>query len=254
MISFPLTTRLLPFICFIFIFVAIIGISSCNKSKPVRISGQLLLSKKYPEPLKNRKIEIYQKGSPSAIGINSGSSSASASGNTDAFGKFSVVFTAGRSEFIIFSGPNKTPLRLHSPYDDTSFPAFTRIDFPEAGYDETKPIYIGKSIDMVILSVQLSKDLTHTDTLGMRMYTHDGSIAKEYTNLSGTAGTRLVLDTIHDALFTGYDCTTGKFANGVYAGKKWTTQFGYSTIDDGWASPLYFSTEDEAMAEVVFYF
>jgi hypothetical protein len=51
-------------------------VAACRKNpKPIIYSGQLLLSKKYPIPVSNKKIEIYQQGQSSAIGLGSGAAS-----------------------------------------------------------------------------------------------------------------------------------------------------------------------------------
>lgn len=229
--------------------------SGCKKEKPIIFSGQLLLTKKFPYPLVNRKIEIYQPGSPSAIGINSGSTSSSATTLTTADGNFRLSFTPGTSSFIIFSGINSNSLILKNPLDDTTFPGFSRKNFPDSGYDADKPIFIGKTIDTTIIKVDLASDLTATDTIGLLGYTISGRIDKEYTGMSGTTGEVIVLDTISNMLFTDFDCFAKKFINTVYAGRKWTTVWGYVTISGyGLVSPSQLSAFDETKQEITFYF
>jgi len=229
--------------------------SGCKKEKPIIFSGQLLLTSKFPYPLVNRKIQIYQRGSSSAIGLNSGSRSSSATTHTDASGNFRLDFTRGTASFIIFSGPSSNPLTLANSPDETVFPAFSRRNFSDSVYDVTKPIFVGKAIDTVIIKVGLSSDLTATDTIGLRAYTINGSIDKEYTGRSGTIGSVIVLDTINNMIFTDFDCLTKKFSNSVYGGRKWTTVWGSVAISsDGYVSPFQFSSIDEAKQEITFYF
>jgi hypothetical protein len=198
---------------------------------------------------------MYQPGSPSAIGINSGSTSSSVTTLTDANGNFRLSFTSGTSSFIIFSGTNSNSLTLgNSPYDIV-FPHFSRKNFPDSGYDANKPVFVGKTIDTAIIKVILSSDLIATDTIGLRGYTISGSIDKEYTGMTGTTGNIIVLDTINNMLFTSFDCLTKKFNNTVYAGRKWTTGLGYETISDyGIVSPFQLSEVDETKQEITFYF
>jgi hypothetical protein len=229
--------------------------SGCKKEKPIVFSGQLLLTSKFPYPLVNRKIEIYQPGSPSAIGINSGSRSSSATTRTDANGNFRLSFTPGTASFLIFSGTNSNSLSLANSSDETAFPRFSRKNFPDSAYDAAKPIFVGKTIDTAIIKVDLSSDLTATDTIGLRAYTISGSIDKEYIGRSGTMGATIVLDTIYNLLLTDFDCFAKKFINTVYAGRKWTTTSGYVTISSyGFISPYQFSAIDEAKQEIKFYF
>ncbi len=242
-----------PILCLLVL--AMFLLSACKKEKPIIISGQLLLTHKFPRPITNRKIEIYQPGSPSAIGINLGSTSSTSTTVTDANGYFRLSFTPGRSSFIVFSSTNSGSLVLWNSLDDTAFPNFSRNNFPDSGYDATKPIFIGKTIDTAIIKVGLVTDLTITDTLGLRAYTINGSIDKEYTGISGSAGGVIVLDTITNMLFTDYDGFAKKFTNTLYAGKKWTTGWGYVTISsEGFVSPYLLSANDETKQEIKFYF
>lgn len=238
---------LLFIFCFLF--------STCKKEKPVIFSGQLLLTEKYPFPISNRKIEIYQKGSPGAIGINSGALSSSATTVTDANGNFRVSFIPGTSSFIVFTGVNHNPLTLSNSIGDTSFPRFYRRNFPDSGYDPARPIFIGKSIDTGVIKVNLMTDLNPTDTIGLRAYTITGSLYKEYTGRTASAGSIFILDTIINMLFTDFDCVEKKFMNTLYAGRQWTTVWGYKTISgSGWVSPYQLSEEDETKKEITFYF
>lgn len=217
-------------------------------------SVQLLLTKKHPFPLANRKIELYQPGSAAAIGINSGSSSSSATAVTDANGFFRLSFTPGKSSFIIFSSTSSNPLTLSNPLGDTSFPQFFRRNFP-AAYNPGAPIYIGKTIDNAIIKVNLITDLTPSDTIGLQAYTLNGRITKEYSGRSAAAGSVIILDTISNMLFTDFDCYEQKFINTLYAGRKWTTVWGYTTISTaGFVSPSLLSEIDEAKNEIMFYF
>ena len=229
--------------------------SACKKEKPIIFSGRLLLSSKFPFPLVNRKIEIYQPGSPSAIGINSGSTSSLTTTQTDANGNFRLSFTPGKSSFIIFSGTNSNSLILGNSPDDNAFPRFSRKNFPDSGYDVAKPIFVGKIIDTAIIKVGLSSNLIITDTIGLRAYTISGSIDKEYVGRSGTTGAVIVLDTIYNMLLTDFDCLEKKFINTVYAGRKYTTPSGNVTISsNGFVFPTQFSPIDQAKQDILFYF
>lgn len=238
------------------LFLIILCFSQCKKKEePIIFSGQLLLTNKFPRPLINRKIEVYQAGSPSAIGINSGSTSSTAITNTDTNGNFKLTFIPGTSSFIFFSSSNSGSLILGNSADDKAFPNFSRKNFPDSGYDASKPIFVGKTIDTVIIKVGLSSNLTPTDTIGLKAYTISGNVDKEYTKRSGTIGAVIVLDTIYNMLLTDFDCFEKKFINTVYAGRKWTTVWGYTTISSyGFIFPYQFSAIDEAKQEIIFYF
>jgi hypothetical protein len=230
--------------------------SGCKKEQKATVfSGRLLLSSKYPYPLADRKIEIYQPGTAAAIGLNSGSRSASATTRTDANGSFRLSFTPGKSSFIVFSGTNINPLTLSNAPDETAFPWFSRKNFPDSGYDGSKPVFVGKVIDTAVIKVNLSSNLTAADTIGLQDFTIGGSIDKEYTGRPGATGAVIVLDTIYNMLFTGFDCFAKKFTNTVYAGRKWTTPSGYVTISSASVIlPYQFSAIDEAKQEIIFYF
>jgi hypothetical protein len=231
--------------------ILLLFFSACRKSKPVLFSGQLLLTKTHPTALANRKIQIYQAGSPSAILFSASSSTAVS--KTDANGYFNLSFTAGSTTFLIFSGTNTGSLFFSS--DDTSFPQFHRKNLLDSNYNSTKPTFIGKSIDTAIIKVDLLSNLEATDTIGVDGYTLNGSFDKEYTGLKGTAGSVLILDTITNMLFTDFDCSTQTFTNNLYAGRKWTTIYGYVTItSEGFPSPYQLSTDDETKKELMFYF
>ena len=230
--------------------------SSCKKKlEPIVYSGQLLLSKKYPFAVANRKIEVYQRGTAPAIGLNSGSTSSSAIGLTNANGYFQLGFTPGTSRFIIFNGTNSSPLVLQSAWTDTIFPGFLRNNFPGLIYDPSKPIYVGKIIDTAIIEVNLISDLNVTDTIGLQTNTVNGSYVKEYSGLSGNVGEFITIDTVYNMLLTQFDCYEKKFSNTLYAGRKRTTVFGYSAISSvGIPSPYLLSDIDEAKVKMLVYF
>lgn len=237
------------------ILMSLLLFSGCKKEKPTIFSGQLLLTSKLPYALSNRKIEIYQPGSPSAIGINSGSTSSTTKGVTNANGYFRLSFIPGKSFFIIFSGTNANSLILSNSSEDTSFPEFSRKNFPEAGYDPAKPVFIGKTIDTAIIKVNLVTDLTVRDTIGLQTYTTGGRVDKQYIGRSASAGSVIILDTISNMLFTHFDCSKNAFVNTLYAGRKWTTALGYVTISsEGVVSPSELSAADETKKEIMFYF
>lgn len=98
-------------------------------------------------------------------------------------------------------------------------------------------------------------DLTVTDTIGVQGYTISGRLNKEYTGLAAPAGSIITLDTIYNMLFTDFDCNENKFTNTLYAGRKWTTSWGYVTISsEGVNSPFQLSATDETKQELLFYF
>lgn len=239
--------------CFFGLLMSAFLFSGCKKPKPLVFSGQLLLTQKYPIALSNKKVEIYQAGSASGILFNSLSSLATAA--TDANGYFKMTFIPGTSSFTIFNSTNTSSVRFSNSIMDTSFPNFSRNNFPEPGYDAAKPIFIGKTIDTAIIKVYLLTALTSTDTLGLRGYTVSGSLDKEYTGRVASFGTTLVLDTISNLLFTDFDCIQKKFTNTIYAGRKWTTSWGYVTISsEGFISPYQLSATAETKNEILFYF
>lgn len=234
----------------------ILFITACKKkTEPISYSGQLLLSKKHPVPVSNRKIEIYQQGSAPAIGINSGSTSASAAGLTNSSGNFQIDFTPGTSRFIVFYGANSSPLVLQSAFGDTVFPNFSRNNFPGKEYNSSEPTYVGKIIDTAIIQVYLNSDLNSTDTIGLRANTVNFGIDKQYTGLSGNAGATITIDTVNNLLLTQFDCYQQRFTNTVSVGRKWTTIWGYSAINSTtFPLPNVFSDLDEAKVEMTFVF
>lgn len=207
------------FFCFLILLAGTI-LTSCKKNKSIVYSGQFLLSPKYPIPITNKPIAVYQQGS-SAIIINTSSSTATTV--TDASGFFSLNFTPGRVTFAFFNFASNYPLYLKNAINDTSHPTFSRKNFPETGYDPAKPIFIGKTIDTTIIMVNLISDLAPTDTIGLRALTINERLNKEYTNRLGSAGSIIILDTIYNMLFTDFDCLDNRFSNNLYAGRKWTT-------------------------------
>jgi hypothetical protein len=242
-----------PNLCLVFLISSLL-FYNCKKEKPVVFSGQLLLTHKYPLPLANRKIEFFQPGSPPAIGINSGSTSSSVEGLSDANGFFHLSFTPGKSTFIVFTSTNSTPLTLSNSLGDTSFPNFSRRNFSSEKNDGG-PIYIGKTIDTAIIKVNLITSLISSDTIGLQANTINGRINKEYTGRSAAAGSVIVLDTISNMLFTDFDCLEQRFINTLHAGRKWTTNSGYKAISSaGVVSPAQLSPSDETKNEIIFYF
>lgn len=240
-------------ILFFLLLIALLAFSTCKKDKSTIFSGQLLLTKKFPAFLSNRKIDIYQRGSPSTP-INIGSSSSSATTVTDANGYFRLKFLPGEAHLIIFSGRNTSPLTLESSLGDTTFPKFLRQNFPDSGYDENKPTFIGKTIDTAIIKMSVLTDLAAADTIGLQAYTINGRLDKIYSGRTAPAGSVIALDTISNMLFTDFDCLQHTFTNNLYAGRKFTA-FGYTTISaEGNASPYQLSETDETKQEIVFYF
>lgn len=128
----------------------------CKKEKPIIFEGQLLFTSKFPYPLGNRKIEIYQSGSSSAIGLSSGSTSSSAITRTAINGNFRLSFIPGTSSFIIFSDTNSNSLTLGNSPDETTFPRFSRKNIPDSGYNPATPILWAK-----LLIPPLSKLVCH---------------------------------------------------------------------------------------------
>ena len=187
----------------------------CKKEKPIIFEGQLLFTSKFPYPLGNRKIEIYQSGSSSAIGLSSGSTSSSAITRTAINGNFRLSFIPGTSSFIIFSDTNSNSLTLGNSPDETTFPRFSRKNIPDSGYNAATPIFVGKTIDTAIVKVGLSSALTPADTIGLRAYTISGSIDKEYTGRSGNTGAFIVLDSICNMLSNDFNCYLKKISNTV---------------------------------------
>lgn len=229
--------------------------SGCKKDKAIEFSGQLLLSKKYPIPIKNRDIEIYQAGSASAIGLNSGSSSSTSTGITDANGNFRLSFTAGKSRFIVFSGSNSSPLTLGNSPSDTSFPRFQRQNFPDSGYDAASPIFVGKIIDTAVIIVRLLSKLSLNDSIGLQGVTINGYIEKYYTGLTGNIGDVIKLDSIHNMLFTLYRGFNKEFYNDIYAGYKRPSVVGSQpSYNSAYIDPPVFSKNDEPFREIIFYF
>ncbi len=225
----------------------------CKKDERIDLSGQLILSQKIPTPLPNKKLEVYQRGSSGGIGIPSSSTSSSATTVTDAQGFFHFRFKPGKTNFLIFSGANASPLTLSN--GDTSFPRFTRTNYNPSELNINKPIFVGKIIEEVTIKVHLLTDIAVTDTIGLEGYTINGRISKEYTGMQATAGSVITLDMIPNMLFTDYDYYDNQFLNNLHAGRKWKTNTGYVTISSaGILVPARLSAEDETTKEILFYF
>ncbi len=215
----------------------------CKKPKPIVFSGQLLLTKKNPVPLSNKRIEIFQLGGGSAILFNSSGSSATAM--TDANGYFSITFTPGTSSFTVFSSENTSPLSFGGAINDTI--SFMRQYFPEPNYDASKPIFVGKSIDTIVVNVSTFKEIIASDTLGLR----GSSFNKEYTGITADSASTFTLDTIYNALFTNFNCSNNTFLNDIYFGRVIT---GYNKYISGGGMYNELFNEDETKAEMSFPF
>ena len=138
---------------------------------------------------------------------------------------------------------------------DTLFPSFSRKNFPDSAYDPSQPIYVGKIIDTAFIEMKLMSELNNTDTIGLQANTVNGILDKEYTGLSGSAGTSIIIDTIYNMLLTQFDCRQQKFTNTLRAGRKWATGWGYNFISSqGIPSPYLLSDMDEVKVAMTFYF
>lgn len=223
---------------------------ACKKPRPIVFSGQLLLTKKHPVPLSNRKIEVFQLGGNAII---MGSSGSSATAVTDANGHFSMTFVPGTTYFAGFSGENNSPLSLAGT---EGFPFFIRRNFPEAGYDANKPIFIGKTVDSLIIKVYTFKKITTSDTFGLRGNTISAPFDKKYTGITADSADTFTLDTIYNVLFTDFDCIKKTFGNIDLQFGRLKTYSGY-TNQSFTAQSLYglgLSAEDETRTEMKFYF
>lgn len=227
-------------------------ICGCRKEKTVVFSGRFLFTKKYPTPVANRKIELYQRGSGAAIGIASGSSSAEANGATDANGSYHIGFKPGKSFFIIFSGSNGNDLEMHST--DSLFPSFSRNNIPSDGYEESSPQYIGKIIDTAIIKVRIATTTTlaPSDTVALNAMTLSGNIYREYTGMNAAAGSDFVIDTIYNMLFTDFDHVNRTFWNNLEVGRL-KTSWGSKYLRSEMVFPYELSSNDEGSKELSFY-
>ncbi len=189
---------------------------ACKKPKPIVFSGQLLLTRKSLVPLSNKKIQIFQSGGSAIL---SGSSSSTAEAITDANGRFSMTFVPGTTYFAGFSGENISPLTLSNALYDASFPYFFRQNFPEQGYDASKPIFVGKSIDTIVVKVYTWKNITSSDTFGLRGTMINANFDKEYTGIRADSGSTFTLDILTNVLFTRFDCIKKTFANDISFGR-----------------------------------
>ena len=221
---------------------------ACKKPKPIVLSGQLLLTKKSPVPLSNKKIEIYQPGGNAII---TGSSGSSAEAVTDANGRFTVTFIPGTSYFSFFRGENTAPLTLSSGTDDYSFPFFIRQNFPAQGNDASKPIFVGKSVDTMVVKVYTFKNIHATDTFGLRGATVNANLYKEYTGLTIDSGSTFTLDILTNVLFTRYDYIKKTFLNDISFGRVKTNAGNKVFLGDSqsWAE---LSEEDETKKDMTF--
>jgi hypothetical protein len=241
--------------CLALVLISLV-LSACRKEKTRAYSGQLLLSKKFPTPLVDRAVEVFQRGSGSGAILPMGASAAVASSVTDANGYFSMRFTFGKGTFIVFPAANTNPLVLSNSYRDTSYPSFRIENFSDSLFFPRRPIFIGKTIDTLIISVSLLADLAPADTIGLRGGgTVTGKLDREYTGRTGAAGAEIVLDTIINALFTEFDYIQRKFRNQLYGGRKYMTPAGYVAV---WAErerlPSDFPENDEGKREITIFF
>jgi hypothetical protein len=226
-------------------------LTQCRKSRqPVTFSGRLLLSKKYQQPIANRVINLSQDGSNALI---MGSSAAMASGTTDAEGRFSITFTPGESYFAGISYSNNSPIFLSSGYNDTAYPTFLHRSF-RGDNDPATPIYIGKVVDTALIRVLLTTNLSSGDTIGLRALTMNGPTDRQYTGLSGSAGSTILLDTVTKLLFTDYDGVSKQFYNTIQGGRKYTVPAGYSFISGHNAQPERLSATDTTRQEFSIFF
>ena len=216
---------------------------ACKKPKPIVYSGQLLLTKKNPIPLSNRQIEIFQQGSGESgfIFIFSGSSGSSTTAATDANGRFSFSFASGTSTF------------WGSINDSLSF---MRLHFPETNYDASKPIFVAKTIDTIIIKLKCNKNIVSSDTFALKGITTSGKFDKRFTGIIADSANTLTLDTIYNVIYTNFDCIKGIFAND-------NIQFGRLKTYLGGSSPYFTSqslywielpAEDEPKREMTFFF
>ena len=223
---------------------------ACKKPKSVIFTGQLLLTKKNPLPLSNRKIEVFQLGGNAII---IGSSGSSATTVTDADGRFKLTFVPGTTYFTAFSGENNSPLSLTGR---EGYPYFIRSNFSVAGYDANKPIFIGKSIDSLIIKVYCFKSIIPSDTFGLRGNNVNARFEKKYTGIMADSASTLTLDTIYNVLFTNFDCVKRTFSNldisfgrlKTYAGSAFQSFTGQIQFD------MELPAEDETKREMTFYF
>lgn len=128
--------------------------------------------------------------------------------------------------------------------------SFMRQYFPEPDYN-AHPIFVGKSIDTVVVKVYALKNIIATDTLGIKGSTVGGVFYKEYTGITADSGTVFMLDTIHNALFTSFNCTDRTFLNDIQCGRVRTGYYKYIS-----GNSLYdrLSDEDETKMEMTFHF
>ena len=239
----PKPTFLLIAIFFVF--------CGCKKPKTRTIKGTLLLCKAIPQPIADRQIEIYQDGSGYNAPIVAGSESSSGTGKTDAAGSFEIRFKPGTAEFIIFSGVNTSPLSLRTPYGDTSFPRFSRSHFNDSLYG-SRPIYIAKLMDTVIIHVRMMQDLIPTDTIAVNVYNLDRTPTRLYWGLSAPNGSEIILDTFYRAIATDYEEVTGKFYTPVTFGKRRWVPAGHVSTRYRDPSPFYRSQDDEKRADLLY--
>lgn len=224
-------------------------VCACKKPKPIIFTGQLLLCRKTPLPIANRLIEMYQGGGNAII---AGSSSSTASALTNANGTFSITFVPGTAYFFAFSGESNSPISLRGR---EGFPEFSQENFSKSNYDASKPIYVGKTVDMLIVKVKLVSSIVSTDTFGLRGNTTNAAFDKRYTGITADSSTTIVLDTIYNALFTNFDQTGNSFANTIEFGKTKQYYTNYTSLIG--SQSLYWdrlSADDEAKREITFFF
>ena len=231
------------------IILILVIFSACIKPEPVNFSGQLLLTKKNPIPLSNREIEIFQLGGNAIITGSSGSSSVN---RTDVNGRFSMTFVPGSSYFTAFRGANGSSLTLIS---NQGFPFFIRKNFPEQNYDSNTPIYVGKTIDSLIIKVYSFENITFSDTFGLRgITTLDSSINKRYRGITADSATTFTLDTIYNVLYTDFDCIKNKFSNNNMSFGRIRTNSNGELFSGQYLYGIELSSEDEQKKEMTFYF
>jgi hypothetical protein len=243
----PITVLFLLIISFVF--------SRCEKERGKSYSGQLLLSKKFPIPLGNRKIQMYEMSRPPGWIHPLAAPYTGATSMTNGGGYFQMNFAMAKGLSTISPDTSSNPLVLRSPTEDSTFPSFYREHFTDSVYDPSVPIFIGKTIDTVIFKVGLLTALAPTDTIAFSAKTVTGRLEKEYTGKSGSAGSVIVLDTIANVLFTDYSYAKRRYFNMILGGMKYGTYSGYLTFLPSAASlPHDFPEEDEGKREITIFF
>ena len=197
---------------FLFYCLFIFLLSSCQKDKhnTLVIKGRLLQSSSNPVPVVDYKLSFYQAGNPNEVPIPIiGPSSAAAVATTNATGYFeSHLFLSKGSFFGIPTGTNDNSISVSGT---------TKANVPLTWFglnaisQDLQTVYLYKKIARAIVQVVSPTGIVPADTLYVSAFTVKGYYSKIITGLQASQNVAATIDTLTDAVFTGYSFTTSQY-------------------------------------------